>query len=305
MSFPARLLAYTRERFPLAAYVPMITVFTFSAAAYSRVARGVAGFVPWPTFAVGCFTSLVFFFWLRVLDEHKDADTDRQFRPELPVPRGLISLRELRWTGLTFLGLALGLNAWIDPRLLWPCLAVALWAALMTKEFFVRSWLRAHVTWYLISHMLIMPMIDFYTTGLDWIEAGRGIPQGLELFLIVTFLNGTVIEVGRKLRAPSDERVGVDTYTRAWGLKRAPTVWLGLLALTALTAAGALHVVRAGAASFGVLVGMWLLASRAGLRFRAEPSTRRARAVEVASGLWTIGMYLLLGLAPWLAFQPS
>lgn len=272
----------------------MIVVFTFSAAAYSRVARGLPGFIPLPLFATGCFTSLVFFFWLRVLDEHKDRAIDARYRPELPVPRGLVTLRELRFTGLVLLAVALGLNAWMNPLLLWPCLAVALWAALMTKEFFVRDWLRRHVTWYLLSHMLIMPMIDFYTTGLDWI--GHPLPTGVEMFLLVTFLNGMVIEVGRKLRAPADEREGVDTYTKAWGQRRAPLIWLALLALTALSAAAALSWVNGGPASYVVLVCMFLLAGSSAIRFRA-------RWVEAASALWTIGMYLLLGSAPWLAFN--
>lgn len=277
----------------------MISVFTFSAAAYSRVARGVPGFIPWPTFAVGCYTSLVFFFWLRVLDEHKDAATDAAFRPELPVPRGLIGLGELRATALVLLALALVLNAWRDPRLLWPCLAVAVWAALMTREFFVRDWLRAHVTWYLLSHMLIMPMIDFYTTGLDWI--GHGLPIGVEWFLLVTFLNGMVIEVGRKLRAPEREREGVDTYSKAWGRERAALIWLGLLTLTALAAGAALRQVGGGVPSLAVLGLMWLGAGSTGLAFRRNPA--REKWVEGASALWTIGMYLLLGSAPWVAFN--
>ncbi len=270
----------------------MIVVFTFSAAAYSRVARGVHGFISLPLFATGCFTSLVFFFWLRVLDEHKDQQTDARYRPELPVPRGLVTLGELRTTGIVLLLVALALNAWLDPLLLWPCLAVALWAALMTKEFFVRAWLRRHVTWYLLSHMLIMPMIDFYTTGLDWI--GHPIPTGVELFLLVTFLNGMVIEVGRKLRAPQDEREGVDTYTKAWGARRAPWIWLGILTVTAVAAAAALRQVQGGPVSYAILVVMLGLAGS---------SIRKLKSIEIASALWTIGMYLLLGSAPWVAFN--
>ena len=94
--FLPRFGRYLAERFPLPAFVPLITMFTFSSAAYSRMARGAGGFIPWPLLAVGALTSLGFFFTLRVLDEHKDADVDRRFRPELPVPRGLVSLRELR-----------------------------------------------------------------------------------------------------------------------------------------------------------------------------------------------------------------
>ena len=38
-------------------------------------------------------------------------------------------------------------------------------------------------------------------------------PPALGWFLAVTFLNGLVVEVGRKMRAPSDEEPGVETYT--------------------------------------------------------------------------------------------
>src|SRR5439155_17056147 len=160
----ARFWRYQSERFPLAGFAPLITMFTFSSAAYSRLSRGEPGFIRGPLFAVGALTALIFFFLLRVLDEHKDAAQDRRYRPELPVPRGLVTLAELRWAGGSALAAVLALNALAAPVLLWACVAVALWAALMTKEFFVAKWLRARPALYLVSHMAIMPMIDSYTT---------------------------------------------------------------------------------------------------------------------------------------------
>src|SRR5438046_7239539 len=168
-SLAARFWRYQSERFPLAGFAPLITVFTFSSAAYSRLSRGEPGFIRGPLFAVGALTALIFFFLLRVLDEHKDADVDRRYRPELPVPRGLVTLAELRWIGGAALVLVLALNAWAGPALLVPILGVGAWATLMTKEFFARAWLRAHPAAYLLTHMFIMPMIDAYTTGLDWV----------------------------------------------------------------------------------------------------------------------------------------
>jgi 4-hydroxybenzoate polyprenyltransferase len=41
-------------------------------------------------------------------------------------------------------------------------------------------------------------------------------PNGLIIFLIVTFLNGVVIEIGRKIRAKEAEEVGVETYSYLW-----------------------------------------------------------------------------------------
>src|SRR5207247_2960644 len=120
-----------------------------AATAYSRLLRGAPGSIRPGLFAAGAFTTLVLFFLLRVLDEHKDAATDRMFRPELPVPRGLVSLGELRAIGIAALLIALALNTVLAPRLLCALGIFALWAALMTKEFFVGAWLRQHITAYL------------------------------------------------------------------------------------------------------------------------------------------------------------
>src|SRR2546426_3644018 len=154
----ARFWRYQSERFPLAGFAPLITVFTFSSAAYSRLSRGEPGFIRGPLFAVGALTALVFFFLLRVLDEHKDADVDRRYRPELPVPRGLVTLAELRWIGGAALLLGGGLNAWGGPPLLVPIPRGAAWAAPLTKEVFFPGWLRAHARAYFLPPMLIIPI---------------------------------------------------------------------------------------------------------------------------------------------------
>jgi 4-hydroxybenzoate polyprenyltransferase len=297
----ARLEMYQAERFPLASYVPLVATFTFSAAAYSRLARGAPGFIPWPWFGVGVLTALVFFFMLRVLDEHKDAGTDRRYRPELPVPRGLVTLAELRWVGGGAMIAILALNALLAPVLLLPCLAIAVWAALMTREFFVREWLRAHPAAYLISHMAIMPMIDAYTTGLDWLAAGARPSRGLTCFLVVTFLNGTVIEMGRKFRVPETEREGVDTYTSAWGVRAAPAIWLAVLLAAAFTAWMAARYTGAGPLTAVVLVGLVPVTAFPAIRFLQAHSAARARNIEKASGLWTLASYLLLGSGPFAA----
>jgi len=295
----SRLWRYQQERFPLAAFVPLISVFTFSSAAYSRVARVESGFIPWSRFAAGALTALTFFFVLRVLDEHKDQDIDRRPPPELPVPRGLVTLGELRRAAAAALAGVILLNALLAPVLLIPMALVALWAALMTREFFVREWLRAHPSAYLLTHMAIMPLIDGYTTGLDWLVEGREAPPGLVLFLAVTFLNGMVIEVGRKVRAPESERDGVDTYTHAWGLRVAPAVWIALLVGSGATALAALRHV--GATMLVAPLAACVLAGAAPAAwFLAHPVARAARSVETASQLWPLATYLMLGALPYL-----
>jgi 4-hydroxybenzoate polyprenyltransferase len=300
-SLGSRLWEYQAERFPLASYVPLIATFTFSSIAYSRLSRSAPGFVPIERFVIGSLTALVFFSLLRVLDEHKDRDVDRRFRPELPVPRGLVTLRELRGVATVAMVVVLALNSWIAPRLLWAFLAFAVWAALMTREFFVRDWLRAHPAAYLVSHMFIMPMIDAYTTGLDWLVERAPAPHGLLFFLAVTFLNGTLIEIGRKIRTPQDEREGVDTYTQAWGLRAAPAVWLATLAITLVTAWLAARATGAGALTALALIVLGLAAAFPAVQFLRTASAASAKRLETASGLWPLATYLLLGGGPFVA----
>lgn len=298
---PGRLWVYQAERFPLASYFPLVATFTFSAASYSRLARGVPGFIPAARLAGGVLTALVFFFMLRVLDEHKDAEADRRYRPELPVPRGLVTLAELRQVGGGALLAVLALNARLSPVLLLPCLAIALWAALMTREFFARDWLRAHPAAYLISHMAIMPMIDSYTTGLDWLAAGARPSPGLGCFLIVTFLNGTLIEIGRKIRAPDREREGVDSYTKVWGLRVAPVVWLAALLAAALSACLAARYTGAEGLTAAALLLLAPVAAYPAARFLRGPEVALSGRIETAAGMWTLASYLLLGAGPYLA----
>src|SRR5690606_11612753 len=137
-----------------------------------------------------------------------------------------------------------------------------------------------------------------YTTGLDWLAGGVGPPAALTLFLVLTFCNGIVVEVGRKIRPIEAERDGVDSYTRAWGLRPAPVIWLAILAATAAVAAMALAAIGAGLALTGLLLASLALCALPALGFLRHPTAAWARGIETASGLWTIAMYLLLGATP-------
>lgn len=303
-----RLWTYQSERFPLAAYVPLMAVATFAAVAFSwgarRAAPGAAAGFPWGAWAVGALTVLVLFFFLRVLDEHKDAGQDARYRPELPVPRGLVSLRELSAAALVALAAALALNALLDPALLVVLAAILAWAGFMGREFFVPHWLRARPGLYLVSHMLVMPLLFLYATAVDWLVAGAPPPPGTAAFLVLAFANGLVIEVGRKLKPAAEEREGVDSYTRAWGTRPATGIWTGAVIVAAAAAllttgalAGALRTAPVTAAA--VLVpGAIAAAVPALLLLRGSRRVRGAH-IEAAAGLWVLASYGVVGGLGW------
>lgn len=292
---PNRWVIYQKERFPLLAHGPLVAAFSFSAVRYSSLLRGQAALPTVTTLGVAFCSSLGFFLLLRIADEFKDFEDDRRYRAYRPVPRGLIRLQELGWVALGIGGIQLALALWLSPRLL-PLLALVwLYMGLMRSEFAVPTWLKAHPVVYLTSHMVIMPLIDLYVSACDWTVAGVNAPAGLIWFLLVSYLNGVVLEIGRKLRAPEQEEEGVETYTRLWGCRIAPITWLSALSLTAcaaLLAARETHSLVPEAMLLALLV---ISAAGITLRFIRNPSAAHAKGFELLSGLWTLSMYLSLG----------
>lgn len=292
-----RLWTYQRERFPLASHGALIAAFSASAIAFSAFARH-AALPGWPMFVAGFVSSLIFFTQLRIADEWKDAADDAAHRPYRPVPRGLVSLRELTLIAALGAVVQLAIALAVSPHLV-PLLAgVWIYLGLMSREFFAAAWLRAHPVAYILSHMAIMPLIDAYVSGFDWRVAGVDAPHALLWFLAVTFCNGLVIEIGRKIRAPRDEEPGVETYSALWGRARAVGAWSGAFVLTAALAAGAarsIHIVRFDAPFY---IAAAAVAGCCALAFVRTPIGSSAKRIETVSGAWTALMYPSLGLVP-------
>ena len=299
---PARGLGrwwiYQRERFPLLAHAPLIAAFSGAAVCYSAVLRG-HGATPAPrSFVVAFVTALLFFFQLRVADEVKDADADARWRPYRPVPRGLVTLRELTTIGRVAGVVQLALALWLTPRLVPFLLGVWGYMALMRHEFFAREWLQGKPVVVILTHMPVMPLIDLYATACDWVPASAPMASGLRWFLVASFFNGMVVEVGRKIRAPEAEEAGVETYSVIWGRGRAVVVWVAVMAVALASAVLAAREVGSARMVLAVLGAIWVAALIAGSAFVATPTRGRARWIEPLAGIWTLAMYTAVGIVP-------
>lgn len=300
MSLSRRLWIYQAERFPVFRNGALIAMFSAAGVTLSAVLGG--RHLPGAGAYVVAFTVAVLaFFQLRVADEFKDAEEDRLYRPERPVPRGLVSLRLIAVLAAVAAVVQATAVLLLDARLA-PLLAVVwLWMALMSAEFGVRAWLRRHQMVYMVSHMAIMPLIDFFITACEWLPRAGNPPPALVPFLLLSFANGCVIEIGRKTWAPENERTGVESYSGLWGARRAVTVWIAVLGMAAVLAVA---VGVSGAAATWVAVGTVLAAlpaARAGMAFLRQPTPRTQASVENGAGLWVLGSYLTVGLGPVLA----
>lgn len=289
---------YQRERFPIVAHGVLIAIFSSAAISYSVLLRGGTKIPHISTIIVAFISVFLFFLQLRIADEFKDFDDDLRYRPYRPVPRGLVSLRELGWLGVATGIIQLSLAVWLTPTLALLLGLVWLYFGLMCKEFFVHHWLKAHPLAYMCSHMVIVPSINLYATACDWLVAQASPPAGIFWFLVASFFNGMVIEIGRKIRSPKDEEFGVETYSAVWGRKKAVLAWLGVVGFTAIAS-----FISASQIDFATPVGcllaiLLIVAIAVAWVFLRQPITKWAKLIEKTSSLWTLLVYLSLGIVP-------
>ncbi|MGB3277713.1 MAG: UbiA family prenyltransferase [Pseudorhodobacter sp.] len=290
------LWIYQKERFPLVKTGPLLALFSaasicVSAELSGRTSPGFGAFV------AGFIIAMTLFFQMRVCDEYKDLEDDMRYRPDRPIQRGLVSLKTVIGLGLASMPIT-ALAAWLwHPPALWLLALVWLWLAVMTAEFGVPAWLKARPVLYLLSHMAIMPLIDLLLTGLEWMPLGDAAP-GLVLFLALSFVNGCVLEIGRKLWAPMSEIEGVDTYSSLWGSKKAALIWAAcivasfalLLGVGMATGVFWISLVLGG-------VGAAICVISAG-NYAKAPTAQAEKRMDTLAGLWVFACYAIAGFTP-------
>jgi hypothetical protein len=271
---------YQRERFPLIAYSVLICTLVFAIAGvthnYDFIAMG-------QTFVV----ALLMFFLLRVADEFKDYEDDCKYRSYRAVPRGLVSLKELGILGVIVLILQIGLVVFGSIQTIYALGAVLGYWVLMSVEFFVPKWLKAHATIYLLSHMMLMPMIAWLL--LSMMGATVGDEQYVP-FLVISFLNGIVLEIGRKIRQKEDEENGVDTYSALWGKTKAVMVFVLILFCVILVAQLIINSVFIIA-----LLVLFAYIVHISAKF-LQNSEVKGKKIDTLSAVWVLASYLLIGL---------
>ncbi len=299
-SLAERLWEYQAERFPLFKHGALIVAFGTSAVCVSALLRG--GSPAWGAMVVAVVALMCFFMQLRVADEHKDHLEDTKYRPERPVPRGLVSLKELRWVAWAAAGVTLVATWWLDWRLTGVLLLVWAWMGLMTKEFFAPQALKKRPVLYMVSHMAVMPLIDLYATATDWMPAGiapgGAHGGGLAAFLLLSLANGVSLEIARKAWAPEDEREGVETYSKLWGVKAAG-YWAAAAMFAGLALSAYVHVETGAHPVF--LAGLLIVAALgvfAAIDYASEGTRKAAQRLELMAGIYVLGNYLLLGVGP-------
>lgn len=288
---------YQRERFPLTAYGLLAATTGVAATINSSMLRGQYAWPAAGTVLAASASALAFFVQMRVADEFKDREDDALWRPERPVPRGLVRLAELAAIALVAATLQVTLACAFGAPMLVPLMATWAYFALTAVEFGAGNWLKARPAAYLLSHLPLPSLIVFQLSSFDWLATHAEMPAGLGALLATAFASALLLEVSRKLRAPSDEQPGVVTYTAAWGARRALTVWVSALVATLAAAGCAAGSVGAGLPFAAAALALCAAGVTGALHFVAAPSKARAARLDALARATTLLAYLGLGPA--------
>jgi 4-hydroxybenzoate polyprenyltransferase len=239
----------------------------------------------WLSAEAAASTACVFAFMLmlRLADELKDVDVDRELFPWRPLPAGRVGLRDIRIALAALTVLFVLLHAWSGG--MGSALVTLGYAAAMSCWFFVPRLLRPRLLATLATHQPIVPLLLLHLVGF---AAGA---RATALIVALFWSSLLAWELARKIRAPRDENAYV-TYSRLFGPRGACALvllvqLLGLAAGVALAATTAVswRLVAAQSLATGLL-------GFAVARFLAHPDTRTSHLrpwAETATLLAAVG----------------
>jgi 4-hydroxybenzoate polyprenyltransferase len=176
--------------------------------------------VPKTVLAFGAITIMFMLLLLRIMDELKDLETDRQHFPARPVPRGAVFPSDLRLLGLFIIGILLSLNLFFTQSA--PIFLVVFgYACLMYKYFFLKALISQNILLALATHNPISYFLFLYVASLYRNNAHLYIRPGQLILLGSVFLFFSMSwEIARKIKHPEDE-TAYQTYSMVIGTKAA------------------------------------------------------------------------------------
>jgi 4-hydroxybenzoate polyprenyltransferase len=280
--FIKRIFLYSKERFNLWQFIPLSLILSGVLALGTQVYLSQTLLVGPVLLSAGAL--FLFFFRLRIFDEFKDYDHDLKYYSSRPVPRGLISKKELSYLLIPLIILEV-LIAWFsgtDSIILFIFSFV--YSLLMFKEFFVKNWLKTNFTLYIFSHEILLFPLFFYLcaiNGFNLISLENTFYWYLILYVgLFMFL----LEITRKVRPKDQEIASRDTYTAQYGIGRISVflITISILAIIGLWKLFSIlninYLLPIIISSFFMLVFFWRL-----YEFNREPVLEISKKVFLSS----------------------
>ncbi|PKL43193.1 MAG: hypothetical protein CVV41_10770 [Candidatus Riflebacteria bacterium HGW-Riflebacteria-1] len=238
MAFISRWWQFLKERHQPFSITLMVAIF-FAAVALVAYQPGVHD-APCPTrLGVGFLIVWLIFLHMRLFDEVKDYDVDREHNPERPLARGLISVGEFSAMTMVCLVVEIALAGAMRWPMLPAYMMVLCFTLLMRMEFFVGDWMRPKLELYAITHTFSAAMISMLIHSIVCFSDFAGADRAMLAYALGNWFVFNVFEFGRKTFAVEEERDGVESYSN----RLKPTGAVLLLLVNVALAYGAFYYV--------------------------------------------------------------
>lgn len=321
---------YLNERFPLGKNSFFVLIFTLSGYIFTGLlynskiinqifSKEIKVPMPWHKIVALFIIIFMFFLQLRITDEFKDYEEDLKYRAYRPVQRGVITLKALGKIGIATVIIQIILAYIIDFKIIYFMIIVWFYMFLMAKEFFIKEWLTKRILIYALSHVVIMIFITLViVNATQYIVLGEAenifkfvalqrYRHNIDIALIplftLNYLNGIVLEIGRKTRRADEEEHGVQTYSKLWGKKKAVVILSLLFAVEYFLVILGLSYTYEKYFLFSGLTLLIILIISIYFMIKFLKKDLSGKIVESVSGLWIVFSSMGLGLLPYFVFS--
>ena len=276
MNFFKKWYTYQKERFPIATYGLYIFSIVFGTFCFATESKNWIMLIP--MFVV----ALLQFLMVRIVDEFKDFEEDSKYRPYRPVPRGLVSLKELGILGGICAIIQIGLTAILNLKGLIYLSLVWIFFAIMSKSFFIKKLVDKHILLEVTLDEFLMPLLVLYLSTFVTTISVKLIP-----FLILSYLGSWIVEIARKVRCKEDEENGVKTYTAVFGIPKATTIVVVLEALIMM-----MQYYILGTRYIIPILALYVLINIPNLLFIIKENKKLAKMVGLLANMYLILVYI-------------
>lgn len=276
MNFFKKWYTYQKERFPIATYGLYIFSIVFGTFCFATESKKWIMLIP--MFVV----ALLQFLMVRIVDEFKDFEEDLKYRPYRPVPRGLVSLKELGILGGICAVIQIGLTAILNLKGLIYLSLVWIFFAIMSKSFFIKKLVDKHILLEVTLDEFLMPLLVLYLSTFVTTISVKLIP-----FLILSYLGSWIVEIARKVRCKEDEENGVKTYTAVFGIPKATTIVVVLEALIMM-----MQYYILGTRYIIPILALYVLINIPNLLFIIKENKKLAKMVGLLANMYLILVYI-------------
>ncbi len=304
MTFLKKWYIYQKERFPILVYMLYVFCIIFGVFCASNyfgehvqdilngvVQDGVTSYIikfykMFPMFIVG----LLGFLCIRIMDEFKDYDEDCKYRPYRPVPRGIITLKELEILLVICVVLQVIITIIFKANLFYLAFFWT-YLLLMYKDFFIKD-LNNHIVLTVLLDEILMPILVFYLASFvlePEIYARVLVSSNFWMILLMSYIISWIVEVARKIRCKEDEEKGVKTYTAVLGIKKTILMLFILETILMILQSYILEF-----KNLFLIIPAYILINIFNLLFIKNKNKMASKLVEIFSNIYIIFVYLSL-----------